>query len=76
MIDDASISAQVRTALFTHRSTSAFQTSVLTSEGIVAVGLTAKNQAEKALVTKLVSDIHGVKNVVNNMFIKPVTAAN
>ena len=76
MIDDASISAQVRAALFIHRSTSAFQTSVLTSEGIVTVGGIAKNQAEKDLVTKLVSDIHGVKSVVNNMIIKPITAAN
>lgn len=76
MIDDASISAQVRAALFTHRSTSAFQTSVMTSEGIVTVGGIAKNQAEKDLVTKLVSDIHGVKSVVNNMILKPTTAAN
>jgi len=76
MIDDASISAQVRAALFTHRSTSAFQTSVLTSNGIVTVGGIAKNEAEKNLVTKLVSDIHGVKSVVNNMIIKPITAAN
>lgn len=76
MIDDASISAQVRAALFTHRSTSAFQTSVLTSDGIVTVGGIAKNEAEKDLVTKLVSDIRGVKSVVNNMIIKPVTAAN
>jgi osmotically-inducible protein OsmY len=31
----------------------------------------AKNAAEKALVTKLVTDINGVNNVINNMTIEP-----
>jgi osmotically-inducible protein OsmY len=31
----------------------------------------AKNAAEKALVTKLVTDINGVSNVINNMTIEP-----
>ena len=66
-IDDASITAQVKMALLTHRSTSALKTSVATKEGIVTVSGKAKNAAEKDLVTKLVSDIHGVNSVVNNM---------
>jgi len=66
-IDDASITAQVKIALATHRSTSALKTSVSTDEGIVTVSGTAKNAAEKMLVTKLVNDIHGVNSVVNNM---------
>jgi hyperosmotically inducible protein len=70
-IDDASITAQVKMALLTHRSTSALKTSVATKEGIVTLGGTAQNAAEKDLVTKLVSDIFGVKSTVNNMTISP-----
>jgi osmotically-inducible protein OsmY len=76
MIDDASISAQVRGALFMHRSTSAFKTSVSTTDGVVTVGGSAKNTAEKDLVTKIATDIHGVKSVVNNMVIELVTVSN
>jgi hyperosmotically inducible protein len=71
MIDDASITAQVRMALLTHRSTSAFKTTVTTT-----VGGAAKNAAEKELVTKLVTDINGVKSVVNNMVVEPVVSTN
>lgn len=66
-IDDASITAQVKMALLTHRSTSALKTSVATKEGIVTLSGEAANGAEKDLVTKLVSDIHGVNSIVNNM---------
>lgn len=66
-VDDASITAQAKIALLTHRATSVLKTSVATRNGIVTLGGKAKNAAEKDLVTKLVNDIHGVKNVVNNM---------
>ncbi|MFA5167232.1 MAG: BON domain-containing protein [Candidatus Omnitrophota bacterium] len=66
-IDDASITAQVKMALLFHRSTSVLKTSVATKNGIVTLSGKAKNAAEKDLVTKLVSDIHGVNRVVNNM---------
>ncbi len=66
-IDDASITAQVKMALLIHRSTSALKTSVVTKEGIVTLSGEAKNEAEIDLVTKLVSDIHGVNSIVNNM---------
>lgn len=69
-IDDASITAQVKMALFTHRSTSAVKTSVATNDGIVTLNGEAKNMAEKDLVTKLVSDIFGVKSINNNMSVK------
>jgi hyperosmotically inducible periplasmic protein len=68
-IDDASITAQVKSALMTHRSTSALHTTVSTADGAVTLGGIAKNGAEKALVTKLVSDINGVNSVINNMTI-------
>ena len=66
-IDDASITALVKTTLLYHRSTSALKTTVETKEGVVKLGGKAKNAAEKDLATKLVSDVHGVKQVVNNM---------
>ena len=75
MIDDASITAQVRVALLMHSSTSAFKTTVSTTDGIVTVGGKAKNTAEIALVTKLVSDINGVKSVVNTMTIEIAVSA-
>ncbi|MEY4483611.1 MAG: hypothetical protein RL693_1063 [Verrucomicrobiota bacterium] len=70
IIDDASITAQVRMALMTHRSTSAFKTSVTTADGVVTVGGKASNAAEQELVSKLVNDINGVKSVVNHMIIE------
>ncbi len=66
-IDDASITAQVKMSLVAHRSTSVMKTKVTTVEGVVTLGGTVKNTAEKDLVTKLVSDVEGVKTVVNNM---------
>ncbi len=70
MIDDASITALVKSTLLYHRSTSALKTTVTTKDGIVNLGGTAKSAAEKDLATKLVSDVQGVKKVVNNMTTK------
>jgi hyperosmotically inducible periplasmic protein len=76
-IDDASITAQVKTALSLHNSTSAVTTTVHTADGVVTVGGNARNSAEKSLVSKLANDIHGVSKVVNNMSLAPaVTSAN
>jgi hyperosmotically inducible protein len=69
MIDDASIIAQVKVALLSYHSTSAVNTKVAVSEGIVTISGIAKNSAEKVLVSKLVNDINGVKSVINNMTI-------
>jgi len=68
-IDDASVTAQVKSSLLSHRSTSALHTTVTTTDGVVTVGGIAKNDAEKSLVTKLATDINGVTSVVNNMTI-------
>ncbi len=68
-IDDASITAQVKMGLLSHHSTSAINTKVSTSEGVVTVSGVAKNDAEKALVSKLANDVNGVTSVVNNMTI-------
>ena len=66
-IDDMSITAMVKTTLMYHRSTSALKTTVVTKDGVVTLGGTAKSAAEKALAAKFVSDVHGVKKVINNM---------
>ena len=62
-IDDASITAQIKLTLLVHQSTSAIHTHVKTENGVVTLTGTAGSDAEKSLVTKLVSDINGVKNV-------------
>lgn len=69
-IDDASVTALVKSTLLYHRSTSALKTTVETKDGVVQLGGMAKNAAEKDLATKIVSDVHGVKKVVNNMTVK------
>jgi len=69
-IDDASITAQVKMTLLYHRSTSALNTTVETKEGVVELGGKAGNTAEKVLATKLVSDVYGVKRVVNTMIVQ------
>ncbi|MGE5300210.1 MAG: BON domain-containing protein [Acidobacteriota bacterium] len=69
-IDDASITALVKIALLFHRSTSALHTKVETKHGVVTLSGKARNAAEKDLVSKLVKDIKGVKNVENQMTIK------
>jgi osmotically-inducible protein OsmY len=50
-IDDASITAQVKSSLLSHRSTSSLRTKVETTDGVVTLHGTAKNAAEKSLVT-------------------------
>jgi hyperosmotically inducible periplasmic protein len=72
-IDDASITAQVKMVLLYHKSTSAFKTKVKTIDGVVLLSGKAMNPAEKDLVTKLVKDINGVKEVQNHMTIARVT---
>lgn len=71
-VDDASITAQVKTALWNHHSTSSMKTTVITRNGEVTLTGIAKNDAEKSLVTKLVSDIRGVSGVKNDMTVAAV----
>ena len=73
-MDDASITAQVKTALLIHHSTSSITTKVETRDGAVTLTGIAKNAAEKSLVTKLVTGIQGVTSVKNEMTVAEVTA--
>ena len=65
-LDDASVTAQVKLALLTHRSTSSIKTPVATRDGVVTLTGMAKNATEKSRVSKLVADIHGVAGGVHN----------
>jgi osmotically-inducible protein OsmY len=75
-MDDASITAEVKSSLFSHHSTSALHTTVTTTDGVVTISGIAKNDAEKALVTKLATDINGVVGVMNNMTVTVPMATN
>jgi hyperosmotically inducible protein len=74
-IDDASITAEVKSSLLSHHSTSAMHTGVTTTDGVVTLSGIAQNDAEKSLVTKLATDINGVTSVINNMTIAVPVAA-
>ena len=69
-IDDASITSQVKYALFSHKATSALKTKVTTTDGVIAITGEADSDAEKSLVTKLAEDVRGVKSVTNDMTVK------
>jgi hyperosmotically inducible periplasmic protein len=75
-VDDASITAEIKSALFSHSSTSALHTGVTTTDGVVTLTGVAKNDAEKSLVTKLATDINGVTSVINNMTVAVPVAVN
>jgi len=70
VLDDASITAQVKYALLTHHSTSAIDTKVSTKDGMVIITGEADNDAERDLVTKLVQAVRGVRSVRNDMTLK------
>lgn len=72
-IDDASITAQLEISLWFHYSTHALKDiHVTTSLGVVTINGDCKTLAEKILVSKLASDIGGVKKVDNQMRIMNV----
>lgn len=67
LIDDASVTALVKATLMYHRSTSALNTKVVSSDGVVTLSGTAKNPAARELAAQITQDVHGVKKVVNAM---------
>ena len=69
-IDDSSITAQVKMTLLYHRSTSAINTKVTTTDGVVTLHGKARNTAELDLATKLANDVKGVNSVVNRMIVE------
>ena len=75
-IDDASITAQVKMTLATHRSTSGLNPKVTTRDGIVTIRGAVRNAAERDSVTKQATDIDGVRRVVNKMTIEAILSSN
>lgn len=73
-VDDASVTAQVKVLLFSHRSTSALNTKIDTVDGVVTLRGEAANEAEKSLAEKLASDVAGVKSVNNLMTVKKASS--
>jgi len=69
-IDDASVTAEVKVALLLHRSTSAVDTQVATTRGVVTLTGKATSMAEKDLTERIVSDIRGVKSVKNDLIVQ------
>ena len=69
-VDDASITAQIKTSLLFHHSTHVLATRVNTKDGVVILHGEASNAAERALVGKLAEDTNGVKHVDNRMSVK------
>ena len=70
VVDDASITSQVKFALLSNGATSAVATKVTTVEAVVNISGVADSDAQKALVTKLAQDTRGVKTVVNDITVK------
>lgn len=70
VVDDASITSQVKYALVSHRSTSALKTKVTTRDGVVMISGEASSDAEKDLVTKLAGNVRGVRSVNNDMTVR------
>lgn len=69
-VDDASITAQIKTTLLFHKSTHALATKVSTKNGVVTLHGEADNAAERDLAGKLAEDIEGVRHVNNRMTIR------
>jgi len=65
--DDASISAQVKYLLLTHRATRGLKVRVTTVEGCIVITGEAGSDAEKSLASKLAGSIRGVMSLTNDM---------
>ena len=75
-IDDASITAQVKMTLRTHRATRVLKIKVETKDGVVTLSGKTAEGAEKDLASKLVSDIYGVSRVIDHMTRDPFLTPN
>lgn len=69
VVDDSSITAQVKYALMTHHSTSALKTNVTTKDGVVHLEGNVGSEAEKTLAAKLAANVRGVNSVNNDLVV-------
>ena len=70
-VDDASITAHIKTALLFHRATHTLRTKVATRDGVVVLRGEAASASEKGLVGRLAGNTMGVRRVDNHMTVKP-----
>jgi hyperosmotically inducible protein len=70
VVDDTSITTQVKLALLGNRGTSAVETKVKTRDGVVTLGGEADNAAERDLAGRLALRVRGVVSVTNEMTTK------
>ena len=75
-VDDPSVVAQVRMALRAHRSTRSLKPGVDAREGVVILTGHVTSAAERDLVSRLCSDILGVRKVENRMTPEPESTEN
>ena len=70
VVDDATITAKVKTALIGNADTSAFQINVSTREGVVQLSGFVSDADEKYTAGNLASNVAGVRHVDNELEIK------
>lgn len=70
VVDDASITAQVKSALLFHRATSGFATTVKTKDGVVTLTGDASSGAQKDLAGRVAGSVRGVQSVDNEMTVQ------
>ena len=75
-VDDASVIAQVRLALRAHRSTRSLKPGVECREGAVTLTGYLNSPNERDLVSRICSDILGVRRVENRMTPEPESTEN
>ncbi len=71
VVDDAGITAKVKTALIDDEMTKASQINVETREGIVQLAGFVNTDAERDRATQVARSVSGVKDVRNDLQIKP-----
>lgn len=69
-IDDAAITARVKSALAGTRGTRALKTNVDTKEGIVTLTGTARSESEKELAEEVAKGVNGVREVDNRIRVR------
>ena len=75
-LEDAALTAKIVTVLMTNRSTSSVITRVSSRNGEVTLTGSTRNEAQNALIVKLVTDVPGVTSVKNQMTIENEPRSN
>jgi hyperosmotically inducible protein len=70
VMDDAMITANVKSKLAMDPDVSSMEISVVTTKGVVVLSGSVPNNAASAYLVKLVSNVDGVKSVENKMQLK------